>query len=306
MAPLHGVTVSRFRNVFFRHFGGIDDVMAPFLPVVDAPTVRARQWKDILPQNNENQKILPQLMGNEPEQFVNTLHMLADMGFTAANWNIGCPMQQIVRKIRGCGLMPHPDRVEKVVEAVCSRTTVRFSLKMRLGLQSPQEGVRLLERMESYPLDFVVIHPRLGVQHYEGVPDWDAFDALLAATSHEVVYSGDVWSVANYQRLQERYPSIRQWMLGRGLLQNPFLAEQIKSPDVAAEKQRFLAFYDDLLATWHASGLTEKGILNSLKELWHYFAAFCHLSDEQLRKLLREETLHSFEEQAKKLYLCAS
>ena len=299
MAPLHGVTVSRFRNVFFRHFGGIDEVMAPFLPVVDAPTVRARQWKDILPQNNENQKITPQLMGNDPDQFVNTLHILADMGFTAANWNIGCPMQQIVRKIRGCGLMPHPDRVEQVVEAVCSRTTTRFSLKMRLGLRSPQEGLALLRRLEPYPLDFIVIHPRLGVQQYDGQPDLDAFDAMLAAAKHEVVYSGDVWSVADYQRLQQRYPIIRQWMLGRGLLQNPFLAEQIKSSEEIVDKQRFSAFYADLLDSWHASGLTDKGILNSLKELWHYFAAFCQLSDTQLQQLLREDNLAVFEQKSR-------
>ncbi|MBO4481889.1 MAG: tRNA-dihydrouridine synthase family protein [Bacteroidales bacterium] len=299
MAPLHGVTVSRFRNVFFRHFGGIDEVMAPFLPVVDAPTVRARQWKDILPQNNENQKITPQLMGNDPDQFVNTLHILADMGFTAANWNIGCPMQQIVRKIRGCGLMPHPDRVEQVVEAVCSRTTTRFSLKMRLGLWSPQEGLALLRRLEPYPLDFIVIHPRLGVQQYDGQPAWDAFDAMLAVTKHEVVYSGDVWSVADYQRLQQRYPTIRQWMLGRGLLQNPFLAEQIKSSEEIVDKQRFSAFYVDLLDSWHASGLTDKGILNSLKELWHYFAAFCQLPDTQLQQLLREDNLAVFEQKSR-------
>ncbi|MBR4218231.1 MAG: tRNA-dihydrouridine synthase family protein [Bacteroidales bacterium] len=299
MAPLHGVTVSRFRNLFFRHFGGIDEVMAPFLPVVDAPNVRARQWKDILPQNNENLKVVPQLMGNDPVQFVNTLHILADMGFTAANWNIGCPMQQIVRKRRGCGLMPHPDLVEKVVEAVCAHTTSRFSIKMRLGLKSPQEGLELLRRFESYPLDFIVIHPRLGVQQYEGLPDWDAFDTLFAATSHEVVYSGDVWSVADYQRLQQRYPAIRQWMLGRGLLRNPFLAEQIKSLDEAVDKQRFSIFYADLLDSWHASGLTDKGILNSLKELWHYFAVFCDLLDLQLQQLLREDDLVAFEQTSK-------
>lgn len=299
MAPLHGVTVCRFRAIFFSHFTGIDVVMAPFLPVVDAPTVRARQWKDIMPQNNDNQDVVPQLMGNDPEQFVNTLRILSDMGFTAANWNIGCPMQQIVRKRRGCGLMPHPDLVEKVVEAVCARTTARFSLKMRLGLKSPQEGLELLRRLEPYPLEFIVIHPRLGVQQYEGLPDWDSFDTLLAATSHEVVYSGDVWSVADYRRLQQRYPTIRQWMLGRGLLCNPFLAEQIKTPNLFVDKQRFGDFYADLLSTWHASGLTEKGILNSLKELWHYFAVFCQLPEDELQLLLREENLTAFEQKSR-------
>lgn len=297
MAPLHGVTLCRFRNLFLRHFGGVDELIAPFLPVTDSHALNFRQWKDILPENNASFRVLPQLMGNQPEQFVNTLRLLADLGYESANWNIGCPMPQIVRKTRGCGLMPNPDVVERVVDAVCSHTSFRFSLKMRLGLKSPQESIQLLQRLEGYPLEFIVVHPRLGVQQYEGVPDWDAFDTLVSATSHELVYSGDIWSVGDFQRLQLRYPTIRQWMLGRGLLRNPFLAEQIKLKSPLTENAigRFEKFYDDLLLAWRASGVVEKGILNGLKELWHYFSVFFCLSDEELKILLRMNNLDDFE-----------
>lgn len=297
LAPLHGVTTFRFRQVFFRHFGGVDFAIAPFLPTIDTQTFSQRLWRDILPQNNIGNTIIPQLMGNTPQQFVNTIQILSDLGYTSVNWNIGCPMPQIVRKTRGCGLMPHPDVVENVVNEVCTHTSTRFSIKMRLGLKSTEEGITLIERLNNYPLDFIVIHPRLGIQQYEGIPDLSALNTLLTMTRHKVIYSGDIWSKDNFEILQQRFPEIQQWMLGRGILRNPFLAEQIKNDTpIDNQSQRFNIFYLDLLNEWHSGGLTDLGILNSLKELWHYFSVYYQLSKEQHTELMRINSLPIFEE----------
>lgn len=296
LAPLHGVTTFRFRQVFFRHFDGVDMAITPFLPTIDTQTYSQRLWRDILPQNNVGNAVIPQLMGNVPEQFVNTIQILSNLGYTSVNWNIGCPMPQIVRKTRGCGLMPHPDIVESVVDAVCSRTTAKFSLKMRLGLKSPEEGMEIIERMNKYPLDFLVIHPRLGIQQYEGIPDLATFETVLSNTKHDVIYSGDIWTKNDFENLQQRFPNIKQWMLGRGILRNPFLAEEIKSDHpIENQRIRFKNFYQDLLSEWHNGGLTDLGILNSLKELWHYFAVYCQLTPEQMTGLMRMDDLKEFE-----------
>ena len=105
-------------------------------------------------------------------------------------------------------------------------------------------------------------------------------------TQHKIVYSGDVFTVEDYQRLSARFPKVSAWMLGRGLLRNPFLAEEIKGQDVGDKKERFLAFYQDLTeALLPIRG--ESGTLANLKELWHYFAGFMGLSDDNLNQLLR-------------------
>ena len=306
LAPLHGITSRTFRNTLCRHFGGIDCFMSPFLPVQSAGKFRPKVWQDIAPEHNTALPLIPQLMGNRPEQFVETVTVLHEQfGYEQFNVNIGCPSSPVVRHSRGCGLMPHPERVEAIVAEVTSKTPFRLSLKMRLGLHSADEGRELLRRLNDYPLDFLVIHPRLGDDLYEGIPNWDVFEEFCSITKHKIVYSGDVFSKEDCKTLAERFPMVETWMLGRGMLQNPFLAEEIKNQDVGDKKSRFMVFYQDL-----ADSLLpirgESGTLANLKELWHYFAVFCHLSDEQLRQLLREETLRSFEEQAKKLYLCAS
>jgi tRNA-dihydrouridine synthase len=208
-------------------------------------------------------------------------------------------MNQIVRKKRGCGTMLFPDLIEETVHEVCGKTSARFSIKMRLGLQSPKEGLEILQRLAPYPIDFLCIHPRLGVQQYEGTVDLDAFELFYQTTNHKIVYSGDITDVEFFTRLQQRFPKIEDWMLGRGILRNPFLAEEIRGmrPVGALRatplQQRFMDFYNEY-AEILVTSKGEKIALSALKELWHYFAVFCELKPEELQNLLRINDYSSF------------
>ena len=294
LAPLHGITSYTFRNTLCRHFGGIDCFMAPFLPAQPAGKYRKKVWQDIIPENNTALPLVPQLMGNRPDHFVDTTRMLNEQfGYEHFNINIGCPSSPVVRHTRGCGLMPHPDIVEQIVAEVTGKTPFRISLKMRLGLHNANEGRNLLTRLNDYPLDFLVIHPRLGDDLYEGIPDWDTFAEFCQLTQHKIVYSGDIFTVEDYNRLSERFPQVAAWMLGRGLLRNPFLAEEIKGQKTGDNKERFLSFYQDLIEKLLPIR-GESGTLANLKELWHYFAVFTGLSEEKLQQLLRICDLREF------------
>lgn len=268
--------------------------MSPFLPVQPAGRFRPKVWQDIAPEHNTALPLIPQLMGNQPDQFVDTLTVLHEQfGYERFNVNIGCPSSPVVRHTRGCGLMPHPEAVERIVAEVTSKTPFRLSLKMRLGLHSAEEGREVLRRLNDYPLDFLVIHPRLGDDLYEGTPHWDLFEEFCGMTRHKVVYSGDVFSKAEYQTLSQRFPRVETWMLGRGMLLNPFLSEEIKNQEVGDKKSRFLAFYQDL-----AESLLplrgENGTLANLKELWHYYASFAQVPPDDLQKMLRINNLQEF------------
>ena len=294
LAPLHGITSHTFRNTLCRHFGGIDCYMAPFLPTQPRGKLNKKVWQDIFPEHNTAVPLTPQLMGNRPENVVDTMQMLHEQfGYEHFNLNIGCPSSPVVRHTRGCGLMPHPDMVEGIVAEVTEKTPFRLSLKMRLGLHCADEGRVLLQRLNDYPLDFLVIHPRLGDELYEGKPHWDLFEEFCALTRHKIVYSGDIFSKEDYKRLSEKFPMVHAWMLGRGMLMNPFLAEEIKNQDVGDKKSRFIAFYQDLKGSLLPIR-GENGTLANLKELWHYFAVFAHTPAEDLQALLRINNLQDF------------
>lgn len=286
LAPLHGITVFHFRNCIYRHNSGLDAAITPFVPVQPTEKLNVKKWVDLSPDHNADKETIPQLMGIEPMYFQDTMKAIhQEFGIEHFNWNLGCPMGPIVRKRRGCGLMPFPDEVERVVEAACS-LPFHFSVKMRLGMNSADEGLEIMRRLNNYPLEFVVVHPRLGKQQYQGNTDLNAFREILAITQHRVIYSGEVNSVEDYQSLQQQFPQIHDWMLGRGQLRNPFLAEQIKGLVSALDwKTRFNDFYEDLSQTT-LQYRSKPRSLSVMKELWHYFASFFNLTDAELHALL--------------------
>lgn len=289
LAPLHGITHYHFRNCLNRHVAGISVAVTPFLPVEAAGRLNVKKWVDIQPDNNVGLDIIPQLIGNTPSHFVDTIRALQGLGYERFNWNIGCPAAQVVRKRRGCGIMPYPEMVEAVVREVANQTTCRFSIKMRLGLKRPQESFQILERLQGYPLDFVAVHPRLGVQEYEGVPDLTAFQQLQNAFHYHFVYSGDIVDLLLYHHIQSYFNVVDCCLLGRGILRNIFLAEELQSGKTLPREvrfRRFQHFYEDYTNTL-LSARGPHAALANLKELWHYFATFFHLSPENLIELLR-------------------
>ena len=298
LAPLHGITNYHFRNCLHRHVGGIDVAVTPFLAAQELAKLNVRKWPDIQPAHNSGMAIIPQLMGNEPMQMSDTVQALATLGYRQVNWNIGCPSAQVVRKQRGCGLMPHTDKVEAVVAAVTRNAPeCRFSVKMRTGWSNPEEGIEIVERLNAYPLDFIAIHPRLGVQEYNGTPDWKQLAKMCEKTTHRVVYSGDINDLDSYRRFRACFPDIHSIMLGRGILRNIFLAEELAAGaelPMEEKRSRFAAFYRDLVESL-AAARGRQHILSLLKELWHYFATFQNLSPEELTQLLRITDIDEFE-----------
>ena len=315
LAPLHGITYYNFRNCFLKHFHGIDCAITPFVAARAKDKLNSQKIPDLFPEHNKMFPIIPQLMGNKPDEIKETAIVLNEtFGYKHFNWNIGCPMNQIVRKKRGCGLMPFADLIEEVVNEVCGKTSIRFSLKMRLGLNSPKEGLEVLQRLTPYPIDFLCIHPRLGIQQYEGNVDLDAFEIFYQTTNHKIVYSGDINNVDFFAYLINRFPKIENWMLGRGILQNPFLAEEIVNfaeskkqkeiPVTLSSKStlttRFIDFYKEYSNTLVALK-GEKIALGSLKELWHYFAFFWKLNSEELKKILHTTDYHTFDKKVQEI-----
>ena len=307
LAPLHGITYYNFRNCFTKYFKGIDCAITPFIAVQSKEKFNPKKFPDLFLENNKKMPVIPQFMGNNPNDIKETIVALNEtFGYKQFNWNIGCPMNQIVRKKRGCGLMPYPDLIEEVVNEVCGKTSARFSIKMRLGQHHLNEGFEIIQRLNSYPIDFLCIHPRLGVHQYGGIVDLDSFDTFYQTTCHTIVYSGDINDLDFFMYLQKRFPKIKNWMLGRGILQNPFLAEQIKGTQITQINKScadiFINFYNEyseILLTIK----NEKIALGALKELWHYFAIFWKIDAKALQELLQINDYHTFQKYIKlKIY----
>ena len=63
---------------------------------------------------------------------------------------------------------------------------------------------------------------------YEGSADPDAFEHVADLLDHILVYNGDIRTREDFVRLSHRLPFVERWMIGRGVLSDPFLPMTIK------------------------------------------------------------------------------
>jgi tRNA-dihydrouridine synthase B len=277
LAPLQGITDRIYRNLFPVYFKGVDAAIAPFISSSKKMKQDNKLLREFYPENNTGIPTIPQIMSSTPADFVMIANKLHDVGCRTVNWNLGCPYPMVVRKGRGAGMLCDPSRVESFLDAAMPFLRPNLSIKLRIGLKYPDEVLELMPIFNRYPMEELIIHPRTGAQMYEGKVDLDIFEQCLGLSKHRVVYNGDIDSFEKFEWLSKRFESVDRWMLGRGLLANPFLAEKIKfkTEKPYAEKIKIIrAFHDHLFDEYLKILSGPSHITNKMKAVWTYLGGF--------------------------------
>ena len=289
LAPMQGLTEVLFRRVYEECFpGAIPLAISPFISLthnLHFSTDNA-QIRDVLPENNCGSiPVMPQLLGKEPEEFVFISNYLYDLGYPEVNWNIGCPMRKVTGKHRGCGILPYPDEVRALLDAVIPRLKGRLSVKTRIGLKDKEEIFHIIPVLNDYPLASVTVHPRLGRQQYTGVPDLKTFGEVVPLLKAPVIYNGDICTTTDACHILERFPQVTDLMVGRGILYNPCLP--LGTNDISKIKHFICRLKEEIRATLP----TEESIMRKTKEYWSLLWKSLPISEMEARKVLRAQEL---------------
>jgi tRNA-dihydrouridine synthase B len=286
LSPLRGITDKIFRAAYERRFGRFDYTVAPFIPTILGSRVKDHHIRDLLPGND---RLIPQIIGHDPKGFLLLSRKFAGMGFASVNWNLGCPAPLVAKKKRGCGLLPHKEIIKQFLDEVIPKLQIPLSIKTRLGYESPNDLEALIPLFNDYPIKELMIHPRTGVQLYGGTVDPDKFETCLNLSKHTVVYNGDIVSVNTFKQLADRFPRVNKWMIGRGIVRNPFLLRELReaastessistessvltgSSSILPTKNasQIIAFLNDLLDACKDHPYQLK-VLGRMKEIWRY------------------------------------
>ena len=308
LGPFQGITDAPFRNVFKRHFGGIDKFYTPFFTGIQKDHAKNLQGEEIDPRYNDVETLTPQILSTDAEEVLRFAKQCKQLGYKEINLNMGCPFPRVANKKRGCGLLPYPDKVEELLERIFEEIDINFSVKCRLGYFCADEINAILPIFNRFPLSELIIHPRIGKQLYKGEADVERFRALIPMINAPLVYNGDIVSVNRFEHIHEVVQPIDQFMLGRGLLANPFLAEEIKNKGDAcnASLQRrterlhnyVIDLYEDRLR--HAGGSPK--VLGRMKELWSYLMNSFDAPQDVWRRIKKINALKEYEEQVERIF----
>ena len=241
-APLQGYTTGIYRKAHAEIFGGVDAYYAPFLRIENGKP-REKDLRDLneLEGNARernaregNAREIPQIIANSVDEFKILADALIAKDYTEIDFNMGCPFPMQVNRHRGAGILNDIQAVQEIMDEIRKISNangtapVKFSVKMRLGQDSPDEAFALLPILNEAPLSQVTLHPRLGKQQYKGAIDFKSFEKFYAECRHPLVYNGDITSVSQICEMERRYPKLAGVMIGRGLLAKPSLAAEYK------------------------------------------------------------------------------
>ncbi len=295
LAPFQGITDVVYRNVFKKHFRGIDKYYTPFFTGIQKDNSKSLRGEEISPDFNDVNIVVPQILSNTAEEIIRFANQCKSMGYLEFNLNMGCPFPRVANKTRGCGLMADPARTIKMLNDVFEQIDgIKFSIKCRLGYYDDEEIYAFIDIFNSLNFSEIIVHPRIGKQMYTGNASLEKFENLIPLINKPLVYNGDVFDVEKYNAIDKK--SVSAIMLGRGLLTNPFLAEEIKNYDNQQDKQsRLHDFVIDLYLERlrHAGGSPK--IIGSMKELWKYMMNIFDDPQNVWRKIKKVNHLDEYE-----------
>ena len=298
LAPFQGITGVTFRTIYSKHFQGVDKLFTPFFTNISNDSkLPARKLAELGKPCENGIEVVPQTLSKDADEIIRFATFCQQLGFKELNWNLGCPYPMVANKKRGSGMLPYPEMVEEILAKVMAEIPIRFSVKCRLGYNSPEEIFKLIPIFNRYNISELSIHARIGKQLYTGKPDLETFQQLSSLVSVPLAYNGDIFSVSDFERLNNHFPAINTWMIGRGLLSDPFLPAKIKGLPIPDDQQaQIRKFIEDLYFGYRRQLNDNLAVLGILKEYWKYLADSFNDPHQVFKNLKKVKSFDEYEE----------
>ena len=271
MAPLESVTTWIYRQAHAKIYGRLDKYFIPFLEPHEKRDFKTRELQEILPEHNENIYAVPQILTNRSEGFIKLAKALKDWGYEEVNLNLGCPSKTVVTKGKGSGFLAKPEELKLFLTEIFDALSgeVKISVKTRIGKEDPEEFPALLELFNKYPMEELIIHPRVQKDGYGNVPRLEIYELAEKQSMNPICYNGDLYTREQIRNFAERFPGTERLMFGRGFLRDPGLLYN-EGKDLKDIFEKFWAFHDLVYEGYQERNMGDRNVLFKMKELWSY------------------------------------
>lgn len=294
-APMEGLTGYIYRNAHHAFFHNVDKYFSPFIVPQQNESFKTRDINDILPEHNQGLVLIPQLLTNNAKDFIQTSKKLKLMGYEEINLNLGCPSGTVVSKHKGSGFLAKREELDRFLEEIFTHSVTKISVKTRLGKDQPEEFYALMDIFNKYPMEELIIHPRVQKDFYKNTPNLDMFRAAWKMSKNPVCYNGDLFTIKEYKAFTADFPEVDTLMIGRGLLANPGLIKEI-TDNVTIGKQQLRDFHDQVYAGYQGVLFGDKNVLYKMKELWFYMIQVFEDPAKYMKKIRKSERLSDYDD----------
>lgn len=268
-APLQGYTDFAYRKAYQKQISNVDVFYSPYLSINNEGTIDSLNDIEVYQPN-----LIPQILPGNFADFKSLIETVKSNGYERVNLNMGCPYPMVTKRGRGSALIRKHDLVKDFIDYANDFKDLKLSLKMRSGLEENEEIFNLLEKIPIEKVEYVIVHPRIAAQLYKGEADVKIVKRCAELYPQiTFIYNGDIKSYDDYLLKKGRLENQNHWMIGRGLLQNPFLAWQIKNDKTElpiAFAEQLMLFINEIIHQIERDSKNEGHALNRCKNQLGY------------------------------------
>jgi tRNA-dihydrouridine synthase C len=168
------------------------------------------------------------MIGQDLDALLRTMDELQEYPIAGIDLNLGCPAPVVCKKEAGGGLLRNLPKVDLLLGRLRDRIRERFTVKTRIGYDSPAEFTALLEVFARHGIDALAIHGRTVRERYQTAVHPECIRQAVAALRCPVIANGNVVDVATGLALH-RKTGAAGLMIGRGAIRNPWIFDQLRA-----------------------------------------------------------------------------
>lgn len=185
--------------------------------------------------------LVVQLLGGNAEMLAENAALACDLGAKAIDLNFGCPAPTVNRHDGGATLLQYPERISKIVSLVREKVpaSIPVSAKIRLGFSDPTACIENARRIQEAGASWLTVHCRTKTDAYKPPAFWEWIPKLREFNSLPIFVNGELWNSSDIYQ-SHKMTGERRFMIGRGILSDPFLGLKMKNLDFTFSDQDLL------------------------------------------------------------------
>jgi len=296
LAPMQDVTDLPLWRLMAQ-YGGADLYFTEYFRVHETSNLDRMILRSIT-ENPTGQPVVAQMIGNDIPSLVRTARELQQYPIAGVDLNLGCPAPIVYRKCAGGGLLREPERVDAILGALRDAISIRFTVKTRIGFESPDRFDALLSIFARHSLDLLTVHGRTVREMYQPKVHYDLIARAVESVPCPVLANGNVDSTETAREILAT-TGARGLMIGRGAIRNPWLFRQIEQSyrgELVWEPTGFdvLDYIRDLFVTVLAPSIAEAAHIQKMKKYMNFIGEGVEPSGEFLHQIRRVTTEADF------------
>jgi tRNA-dihydrouridine synthase B len=296
LAPMQDVTDLPFMGVIHRR-GDPDLYFTEYFRVHRDSRLERHILRSI-DENPTGRPVIAQLIGVDIPSLVRAATQLQRHPIAAIDLNLGCPAPIVCSKNAGGGLLRNPAQIDAILTTLRPAIGCGFTVKTRVGFDSPDEFPRLLEVFAKHNFDALTVHGRTVREMYRTAVHLNRIRDAVNVITQPVFANGNVLSV-RLATVTTKATGAAGLMIGRGAIRNPWIFRQLREeaaglPIFQPTLRDVREYIEDLFQAVRRPDGTELGHVAKMKKYLNFIGQGIGGEETFLREIRRVATPAEF------------